>query len=61
MGYDDPESAQYKAQYAVDMGLGGAFVWSVDTDDFRNWCGQGENPIMNTIVNVGTLNFETLP
>ena len=35
VSYDDPDSLTLKAQFANHMGLAGAFVWSVDTDDFH--------------------------
>ncbi len=49
LGYDDVESVDYKARYAKDNGFGGAFIWSVETDDFKGKCGQGINPLINRI------------
>lgn len=34
-GYDDEASIAVKANYVLEQGLGGAFVWSVDTDDTK--------------------------
>nr|CAD7461789.1 unnamed protein product [Timema tahoe] len=39
VAYDDPESIAEKAQYVLDMELGGAMVWSIDMDDFKGNCG----------------------
>ncbi|XP_046455827.1 acidic mammalian chitinase-like [Daphnia pulex] len=38
IGYDDQQSLTIKAQYASSMNLGGAMVWSMETDDFRGLC-----------------------
>lgn len=38
VGYDNPESIARKAQWAMDMGLGGSMVWSLETDDFLGIC-----------------------
>jgi chitinase len=51
IGYDDQESIAIKARYAIAMGLAGGMVWSLDTDDFRNRCGKGANPILTTFKN----------
>jgi chitinase len=40
---------QLQAQYVTNNGLGGAMVWAIDTDDFRNACGDGKYPLTNTI------------
>ena len=34
------------------MGLAGGMIWALDLDDFRNRCGQGAHPLMNTIKSV---------
>ncbi len=48
-GYDDKASARKKAEYAIDKGIAGAMVWSIDTDDFHGICGQGKYPIISTL------------
>ncbi|XP_049541790.1 chitotriosidase-1 [Anopheles darlingi] len=49
LGYDDLRSIQLKVQYLLDQGLGGAMVWSLETDDFNGVCGGGRYPLMNEI------------
>ena len=36
VGYDDPAMAAVKADYVVEMGLGGAMFWDLPSDDFNN-------------------------
>ena len=52
VGYDDVAMIRYKSEYIRKMGLGGGMVWALDLDDFKNRCGQGHHPLMNTIKEV---------
>lgn len=38
-----------QSEYIRQMGLGGGMVWALDLDDFRNRCGEGAHPLLNTI------------
>ena len=49
VGYDDVSMIKYKSEYIRKMGLAGGMVWALDLDDFKNRCGQGHHPLMNTI------------
>lgn len=51
VGYDDPEMAVIKANYILSKGLGGAYVWDISQDDFRNICGNGFNPMLTALAN----------
>ena len=33
LGYESPKCADFKAQYALQNGLGGVMIWAVDMDD----------------------------
>nr|AAB87764.1 chitinase [Anopheles gambiae] len=64
VGYDDLRSVQLKVKYLLDQGLGGAMVWSLETDDFLGVCGGGRYPLMHEIrslVNGGTPSTTTMP
>ncbi|KAJ8688659.1 hypothetical protein QAD02_024454 [Eretmocerus hayati] len=39
VGYDDELSVRQKAELAKELNLGGAMVWSIETDDFLGKCG----------------------
>ncbi|XP_025836304.1 probable chitinase 10 [Agrilus planipennis] len=49
MSYDDISDIKRISEYLKDMGLGGAMVWSLDLDDFRNRCGCGDYPLLKTV------------
>ncbi|KAG8229434.1 hypothetical protein J437_LFUL000956 [Ladona fulva] len=49
IGYDDMESIKVKAQYVAKMGLKGAMVWSIETDDFHGGCHGQKFPLMHAI------------
>ncbi|XP_043277640.1 acidic mammalian chitinase-like isoform X2 [Venturia canescens] len=51
VGYDNVESIKEKAEYAKKMGLGGAMIWSIETDDFRGKCGESY-PLIKTLNHV---------
>ncbi|KAK7110968.1 hypothetical protein V1264_014757 [Littorina saxatilis] len=48
-GYDDVQSITEKVKYAMDHGLGGVFIWTIDMDDFHGICGGGHYPLMNAV------------
>lgn len=45
--YDNEQSISEKIDFAIKMGLGGAMVWSVDTDDFHGDCSDGDENFVN--------------
>lgn len=50
--YDNEESVGLKTKIAHDLGLGGAMVWSIETDDFRGLCFSKKYPLMKSIKKV---------
>ncbi|CAG2118127.1 unnamed protein product [Medioppia subpectinata] len=59
VGYDDQQSFKDKLSYLKSKGLGGAIIWSIDTDDFHGTCGGLKHPLIKTIS--GELNGVTGP
>ncbi|GIX71300.1 chitotriosidase-1 [Caerostris darwini] len=49
IGYDDINSITTKVRYLIKMNLGGAMVWSIETDDFRGRCHGYTNPLLRAI------------
>ncbi|XP_043572528.1 acidic mammalian chitinase-like, partial [Chiloscyllium plagiosum] len=45
LGYDNLDSFQTKAQWLKKNKYGGAFVWTIDLDDFHDHCQQGVLPL----------------
>ena len=49
IGYDDEASLAIKAEFVNHLGIAGAFVWSIDTDDFNGDNSDEGFPLMKTI------------
>ncbi|KAH9513667.1 Endochitinase 1 [Bulinus truncatus] len=51
-GYEDRRSITFKANNILKRGLAGAFVWSIEMDDFNGVCGEGPYPLLSTITTI---------
>lgn len=49
VSFDDVSMVQRKSEMVNSMGIGGAMVWALDLDDFRNTCGCESYPLLKTI------------
>ncbi|XP_052892133.1 probable chitinase 10 [Anopheles moucheti] len=49
ISYDNANSIALKVQYAKSLNLGGVMVYSIESDDARGICGEGEHPITSTV------------
>ncbi|XP_034550755.1 chitinase-3-like protein 1 [Notolabrus celidotus] len=50
VGFDDETSLATKAGYLTKNNFGGAFVWSLDLDDFSGeFCDQGKSPFISQL------------
>ncbi|XP_066581003.1 acidic mammalian chitinase-like [Prorops nasuta] len=48
VGYDNVKSIAEKAEYIKKKNLGGAMLWSIETDDFHGKCGE-KYPLLKTL------------
>jgi chitinase len=58
IGYDNKDSIEVKARWAMERGLGGVMIWSVETDDFHGLCDE-KNVLIKTMYR--TVNGEIPP
>lgn len=49
VSFDDAAMIRHKAEYVKAMDLGGAMIWALDLDDFRNRCDCESYPLLKTI------------
>ncbi|XP_056279103.1 acidic mammalian chitinase-like isoform X2 [Pseudoliparis swirei] len=62
VGFDNMQSFAIKAQYVKDNKFGGAFVWSLDLDDFNGqFCDQGNYPLISHLRSLLGLDTPTPP
>ncbi|NP_001036034.1 chitinase 13 precursor [Tribolium castaneum] len=40
IGYDNEQSVTIKTEYAKEKNLAGVFIWSIETDDMHEFCGE---------------------
>lgn len=40
----------FQVEHLIEKGIGGAFIWSLDMDDFQGTCGNGKYPLLSAIV-----------
>nr|XP_049706278.1 probable chitinase 2 isoform X5 [Helicoverpa armigera]XP_049706280.1 probable chitinase 2 isoform X7 [Helicoverpa armigera] len=49
VSYDDINSITAKVEFAKSLGITKIMIWSIETDDFHNVCGNGANPLLTAI------------
>lgn len=49
VSFDDALMIRHKSEFVKAMNLGGAMIWALDLDDFKNYCGCEEYPLLRTI------------
>jgi len=50
--YDDTEDVQRKAEYIIEMKLGGGAILNLNGDDFQERCGCTKNPLLTAMYQV---------
>lgn len=48
-GFDGVGQVITKAKFIKKYNMGGAMIWSIDTDDYGNVCGQGRFPLISSV------------
>ncbi|XP_055016532.1 acidic mammalian chitinase-like [Boleophthalmus pectinirostris] len=62
VGFDTRESYDIKVRYLQEQRFGGAFVWSLDLDDFAGrFCGQGAHPLISHLRDLLNIELPPLP
>lgn len=49
VSFDDVAMVRKKSELVKTLGIGGAMIWALDLDDFRNRCGCETYPLLKTI------------
>lgn len=49
VSFDDTLMIRHKSEFVKAMNLGGAMIWALDLDDFKNYCSCEEYPLLRTI------------
>ncbi|ESO93524.1 hypothetical protein LOTGIDRAFT_119130, partial [Lottia gigantea] len=52
IGFESPDSIAIKAKNIIMRELAGAFIWSVEMDDFSGHCGGTKYPLLRTVSNI---------
>ncbi|CAI9730440.1 acidic mammalian chitinase-like [Octopus vulgaris] len=52
VGFENPDSIALKADNIVKRDLAGAFLWSVEMDDFSGHCGEEKYPLISAVYKI---------